>query len=78
MDYQNNHNPVPNDNTDISFSYDSYLVVGGEFFSHLYEPSVTFNNCKFYVNAVFLKKMPDVDYVQIHVNPEVKKGVKGV
>lgn len=73
MDYQNNHSPDPDDHTDNSFSYDGYQVVRGEFFSHLYEPSVTFNNCKFYVNAACLKRMPDVDYVQILVNPEVKK-----
>ncbi|MBP3731358.1 MAG: hypothetical protein J6I40_07820, partial [Mailhella sp.] len=56
-----------------SFSYDGYQVVRGEFFSHLFEPSVTFSDCKFYVNTTCLAKMPQVEYVQILVNPETRK-----
>ena len=29
----------------------SFQVVRREFFAHLGEPAVTFNNCKFYVNS---------------------------
>ncbi len=55
------------------FSYDGYEVVRGEFFSHLHEPSVTFSDCRFYVNTACLTKMPEVSYVQILVNQETQK-----
>ena len=58
---------------DDSFSYNGYQVVRGEFFAHLYEPSISFNQSKIYVNAGCLKRMQDVDYVQILVNSEEKK-----
>jgi hypothetical protein len=56
-----------------AFSYDGYQVVRGEFFAHVYEPSITFNNCKVSLNSACLKRLPDVDYVQILVNSEEKK-----
>ena len=31
---------------DISFSYDGYQVVRSEFFAHISESSISFNNCK--------------------------------
>ncbi len=55
------------------FSYDGYQVVRREFFAHVYEPSITFNNCKVWLNTACLSRMPDVDYVQILVNPQDKK-----
>ena len=58
---------------DDSFSYDGYQVVRGEFFAHIYEPSFTFNNYKVSVNTACIKKLPDVEYVQILVNPIEKK-----
>lgn len=58
---------------DDSFSYAGYQVVRGEFFAHLYEPSVSFNQSKVYVNMGCLKRMQDVSYVQILVNSEEKK-----
>lgn len=58
---------------DDGFSYDGYQVVRREFFAHVYEPSITFNNCKVSLNTACLTQMPDVDYVQILVNPEDKK-----
>ena len=42
------------------FSYDGYQVVRGEFFAHLFEPSVTFKDAKVSVNAACLNKLPDV------------------
>lgn len=56
-----------------AFSYDGYQVVRREFFAHMYEPSITFNNCKVSVNTACLARLPNVDYVQILVNPETKK-----
>ena len=40
------------------FNYDGYQVVRREFFAHINEPSVTFNNYKFYVNTACLKPLP--------------------
>ena len=47
------------------FNYDGYQVVRREFFAHINEPSVTFNNYKFYVNTACLNRFPQVDYVQV-------------
>lgn len=67
------HSPAEKDAQDDAFSYDGYQVVRGEFFSHIYEPSITFNNCKVSLNTACLNRLPDVSYVQILVNPEEKK-----
>ena len=58
---------------DTQFSYDGYQVVRGEFFAHLFEPSVTINNEKVSVNAACIRKLPNTDYVQFLVNPTEKK-----
>ncbi len=58
---------------DDDFDYSGFQVVRGEFFAHLREPSLTFNDCKVAVNATCLGKMPDITYVQILVNPETRK-----
>ncbi len=58
---------------DDKFSFEGYQVVRGEFFSHIFEPSLTFNNYKVQVNKACLKKLPEYDYVQIMVNPDEKK-----
>lgn len=55
------------------FSFDGYQVVRGEFFAHVYEPSITFCNYKVGVNTACIKKLPEFDYVQILVNPTDKK-----
>ncbi len=58
---------------DEPFSYDGYQVVRGEFFAHLFEPSVTFKDEKVSVNAACLNKLPEIDFVQFLVNPNEKK-----
>ena len=58
---------------DDSFSYHGYQVVRGEFFAHINEPSICFNQNKVYVNTGCLKRMQDVSYVQFLVNSEEKK-----
>ena len=58
---------------DNTFSYDGYQVVRGEFFAHLFEPSVTFNKEKVSVNVACINKLPEVEYVQFLVNPTEKK-----
>ena len=55
------------------FNYSGYQVVRGEFFAHIKEPSLTFNNCKIYVNAACLNKSPQTDFVHILINPTEKK-----
>jgi hypothetical protein len=58
---------------DDAFSYDGYQVVRREFFAHVFEPSITFNNCKVSLNTACLSRLPNIDYVQILVNPDEKK-----
>ena len=67
--------PYPEDEIiqDESFTYNGYQVVRGEFFAHINEPSISFSQNKIYVNKACLKRLPDVDYVQILVNPDEKK-----
>lgn len=69
------HEPAPGTQVieDDNFSYDGYEVVRGEFFSHIYEPSVSFKDCKVQFNTACLKKMPSVEYVQFLVNPHTQK-----
>lgn len=55
------------------FSYNGYQVVRGEFFAHIKEPSITFNNYKVYVNAACLTKLPHISFVHILVNPIEKR-----
>lgn len=57
---------------DGDFDFDGYEVVRREFFAHTFEPSVTFNNYKMYVNMACLRQLPDVGFVQCLVNPEAK------
>lgn len=56
-----------------AFSYDGYQVVRREFFAHLHEPSITFNNCKLSFNKACLKQLPEIDYIQILINQAEKK-----
>lgn len=57
----------------VDFDYDGYQVVRSEFFAHISEPSITFNNCKVALNTACMKKLKDVEYVQFLVNPIDKK-----
>lgn len=54
------------------FDFDGFQVVRREFFAHLAEPAVTFNNCRFYVNSACLNKFPDTNFVQVLVNRNTK------
>ena len=55
-----------------NFDFDGFQVVRREFFAHINEPSVTFSNCKFYVNTACIQKFPDHDSVQVLVNKDKK------
>ena len=68
-DSQNDTNVI----NDPSFSLSGYQVVRGEFFSHLFEPSVTLNKEKVSVNSACIRKLPKTDYVQFLINRTEKK-----
>ena len=55
-----------------SFDFDGYQVVRREFFAHIREPSICFNNYKFYANAACLNKFPETDSIQVMVNKDDK------
>ncbi len=54
------------------FDYEGYQVVRREFFAHINEPSITFNNYRVYVNTACLNRFRSVDYVQALVNKDSK------
>jgi len=54
------------------FDFDGFQVVRREFFAHTFEPSATFNCCKFYVNTACFSKFPTSDYAQVLVNRQKK------
>ncbi len=55
-----------------NINLNSFQVVRREFFAHMGEPAVTFNNCKFYVNAACLKRFPDATSVHVLINRDKK------
>jgi len=55
-----------------NFDFNGFQVVRREFFAHIHEPSVTFNNCKFYVNTACLQRFPQATSIQVLVNQETK------
>ena len=73
---ESDRSPLDNDEdiyVDDAFSYDGYEVVRGEFFAHVFEPSFVLSGNKVSVNTACIKKLPDIEYIQILVNPEEKK-----
>lgn len=54
------------------FDFDGFQVVRREFFAHMFEPAVSFNNCKFYVNTACLSRFPETDYVQVLINQKTR------
>ena len=69
---QNHEPPIPGEvlELDGNFDFDGYQVVRREFFAHTYEPSLTFNNYKAYVNVACLNKFPNNNFVQVLVNQD--------
>jgi len=64
--------PSEDDEPIITMDLDGFQVVRREFFAHTSEPSVSFNNCRFYVNNACLQRFPNVDHVLALVNKETK------
>lgn len=54
------------------FNLDDYQVVKREFFAHLKEPSISFSECKVFVNAACLAKFPEANYAQLLINRKDK------
>lgn len=54
------------------FDFGNYQVVRREFFAHINEPSITFNNYKFSANAACIKRFPKAEYAQVLINREQK------
>ena len=52
------------------FDFEGYQVVRREFFAHTFEPSITFNNYKVYVNTACLNKFPHADCIHLLINRE--------
>ena len=63
---------APGDVIELSddFDFEGYQVVRREFFAHTFEPSITFNNYKVYVNTACLNKFPHADCVHLLINRE--------
>lgn len=63
---------APGDVIELSddFDFEGYQVVRREFFAHTFEPSITFNNYKVYVNTACLNKFPRADCAQLLINQE--------
>lgn len=54
------------------FDYEGFQVVRREFFAHVNEPSITFNNYKVSVNTACLNRLPTVENVQVLVNRDTR------
>lgn len=54
------------------FDYEGFEVVRREFFSHMYEPSITFNKMKINVNQACINRFPNVEYVNCLVDKNAK------
>lgn len=57
----------------MQFSLDGFQVARGEFFSHTYEPTFVFNKMKISVNKASIRKLPNVEYMQILINQDTQK-----
>ncbi len=58
---------------EATFSYDGYQVARREFFSHKFDPSLTFKGNSITFNNACISSLDGVVYVQVLVNPDEKK-----
>ena len=63
---------VPEEIEEVEFDYSGFQVVRREFFAHLQEPSIVFNQGKVGVNSACVRKLPSIDFIQILINREKK------
>ena len=66
--------PLEDDTADEQEEVDlrGFQVVRREFFAHVREPSIIFNDGKVGVNTACVRKLPEVEYVQILIHREKK------
>ncbi len=60
---------------EAAFTYNGYQVVRREFFSHKYDPTLTFKGGSITFNNACITSLEGVIYVQVLVNPDEKKMV---
>ncbi len=58
---------------EAGFSFDGYQVVRREFFSHIYDPTLTIKGNSITFNNACISKLDQVVYVQVLVNPTTEK-----
>ena len=66
-------NEQNNSSEDDSFSFDGYQIVHGEYFSRNRTLALTFSLNSFSVSNTCLRKLWDIEYIQVLVNAEEKK-----
>lgn len=57
----------------IQLDLNEFEVARSEFFAHTHEPSFIFNDGKIGVNTACVRRLPEVDYVQILINRKKHK-----
>ena len=57
----------------VQLDLNEFEVARSEFFAHMREPSFIFNDGKVGVNAACVRRLPEVDYVQLLINRQKKK-----
>ena len=57
----------------IQLDLNEFEVARSEFFAHTREPSFIFNDGKVGVNTACVRRLPDVEYVQLLINRQKKK-----
>ena len=58
---------------DNELNLNDFEVTRTEFFAHTREPSFIFNDGKVGVNTACVRRLPDVDYVQLLINRNKRK-----
>ena len=57
----------------VSLDLNEFEVARSEFFAHTREPSFVFNDGKVGVNSACVRRLPDVDFVQLLINRSKRK-----
>lgn len=53
-----------------AFDYSGYQVVRGEYFTQRNQPTICIRYEYFYVNTICLRQFPQIDYIQVLINPK--------
>lgn len=62
-----------NEPENIQLDLNEFEVARPEFFAHMREPSFIFNDGKVGVNTACVRRLPEVEYVQLLINRQKKK-----